>query len=747
MPPRYQPRACQMLGWSKTGSEDPPTATYAVVVLGAAPSDASKAVQQSEEVDIEQVGLKVGSGGGQDEEEVTDAVVMHALTTPTMPLAEASTTGKTMVFAAPLQNDHERRDRAARASHEQSSTMSCTSETTARSRQLVISRRNLSRRTEGALKRQKQAAEAKEKLHEREKYVNYELQKMRLIEEDSERVIPMLRVIPVAAIPVGMPVGDKVDAEEKRVHQVSVAVVQKAFESIKQADLEMADVQVQLKTASVLAREKAWKREQHTWKQKATERKIAAKAALQSYSVDVKEQAHERALREALEAKQRQARAVERLEKQAVQQKELEVAEAKERERQLELRKRMLAASLRKKEETERREREVQIEVAEERERDKAEAKEHEEAKERRRVEQMTEARQAKREAWAWKAKQDAEAKRAAEAEVNSRFKASETERAKREAQRLAEEKAEHKKMRLAQQRKAEDEARKRKMQREEQAKAAKEALKAAQAAQFEVVNGELRRMKDPAAEQMRKMRLLEEEQVRAMRERDVDLAAKEAAFERRKKDEAFQRELQVQAAQREVAATFKKNQEKELRDRLAREAADKERYRLLAKEMRAKIDEQNRKDLEAEREAAENLKRMKAAQYEADLATHLRNERMKGAKARHERHLQGVVWEERMAWEEKEMEEERQAKLEAMRYFSEQRASKEAESEELRQIAMNSEQEMKLMAEEKRAAKEEAERQRLEDELEAKEAMVQKKSVKAGDRGTLGAETLFWDA
>ena len=59
--------------------------------------------------------------------------------------------------------------------------------------------------------------------------------------------------------------------------------------------------------------------------------------------------------------------------------------------------------------------------------------------------------------------------------------------------------------------------------------------------------------MKDPAIEHMRKMRQLEEEKERAMREQAALLAAKEAAFEKAKKEEAFQRQLQVQAAQREV--------------------------------------------------------------------------------------------------------------------------------------------------------------------------------------------------
>ena len=67
---------------------------------------------------------------------------------------------------------------------------------------------------------------------------------------------------------------------------------------------------------------------------------------------------------------------------------------------------------------------------------------------------------------------------------------------------------------------------------------------------------------------------------------RDAELAAKEAAFNRRKKAEAAQRGRQVAEAQREVAAIFKANQEKELRDRLEREAKEKAKYKRLAKEV-----------------------------------------------------------------------------------------------------------------------------------------------------------------
>ena len=94
-------------------------------------------------------------------------------------------------------------------------------------------------------------------------------------------------------------------------------------------------------------------------------------------------------------------------------------------------------------------------------------------------------------------------------------------------------------------------------------------------------------------------------------------MAAKEAAFQRTKKEEEFQRQLDIQAANREIALVFKKNQEKELQVKLEIEAAEKARFKRIAKEMKEKIEEDNRRQLEAERLAAQNLKEMKAAQVQ----------------------------------------------------------------------------------------------------------------------------------
>lgn len=124
--------------------------------------------------------------------------------------------------------------------------------------------------------------------------------------------------------------------------------------------------------------------------------------------------------------------------------------------------------------------------------------------------------------------------------------------------------------------------------------------------------HGRLVRIPDPGAETMKKMRELEAENAKAMAERDAELAAKQAAFERAKKEDERRRALQVEKAQREVAAIFRANKERELADRLSREAAERERFKRIAIETREKIEEDNRRQREAERLAEQHLKQAK---------------------------------------------------------------------------------------------------------------------------------------
>ena len=140
-----------------------------------------------------------------------------------------------------------------------------------------------------------------------------------------------------------------------------------------------------------------------------------------------------------------------------------------------------------------------------------------------------------------------------------------------------------------------------------------------------------------------------------------------------------MKRQMDVETARREIATTFKKNQQKQLADQLEREAAEKERFRQIAKKTREKIEEDNRRRLEAEHRAALNLKEMKAKQYEADLAAHKRIENMEKLKRRNFRQVQEVEWQEAMEWDRKMTEAESKARVNAAQYFTDQRSCKQA--------------------------------------------------------------------
>ena len=381
---------------------------------------------------------------------------------------------------------------------------------------------------------------------------------------------------------------------------------------------------------------------------------------------------------------------------------------------------------MRKKADKERMAAEAQAEIEEERRQEKIEIQKFEKEKERRRVEWLNAARQAKKEAWAWTMKRDAEEHAREKAQVDARFQAAETERVQREAEKKAQEKKEARHIRELHKRKIEEEHRRKQEKMRQDAKALKEALKEALAAQYEAdEKGKLTKKLDPAKKLAAEQKKLELERERAMRERDEEIAAKEAAYARKIKEEAFQRQLKVEEAQREVAATFKKNQEKELKDRLAREAADKARFAKIAKEMREKIDEDNRRKLQAEREAAQNLKEMKAAQYEADLAAHKRRERMMNLKAKQERSLQEMAWLDTMDWNARMLREETDKKAEAKRLFMEQRAMKAAEAEELNLARLRGEEAVTLALEERAA-------ERALEEAAEMEAMLEVKTTQA---------------
>ena len=193
-------------------------------------------------------------------------------------------------------------------------------------------------------------------------------------------------------------------------------------------------------------------------------------------------------------------------------------------------------------------------------------------------------------------------------------------------------------------QRRIEDEAAKQKAEAAAKRQALKDAMREATAMQYEAdERGKMRLKADPTQELQKKYRRLQAEQIKIQKERDAELARKQAAFEKKKKEEAAQRQLQVEAAEREAEETAKKNAERQRQDTLEREAAEKARYARIAKEMRQKIEEDNRRKAEAERQAELNLKEAKEAQYEAALAKAVRDARMVDLQSRNDKELQEV--------------------------------------------------------------------------------------------------------
>ena len=110
---------------------------------------------------------------------------------------------------------------------------------------------------------------------------------------------------------------------------------------------------------------------------------------------------------------------------------------------------------------------------------------------------------------------------------------------------------------------------------------ALKQALKEAAAAQYEQDElGRLQKARDPTKELMKKMRLVEAESRQAMIERDAELAAKEAAFQKAQKEAAEQRQRQMEEERRKVVATMRENEKKQLADKLKLKTAEKEKNR-----------------------------------------------------------------------------------------------------------------------------------------------------------------------
>lgn len=498
---------------------------------------------------------------------------------------------------------------------------------------------------------------------------------------------------------------------------VSAEELKMAYARVEEANSAADHVQRQLMAVEMAKRRRLYMQAQEKYKESRMQKSQQAAEERSKFFNKVEEQVRTQKKQEVQKNLQLQRNTVERLKQQERELKEEEDLEAYENKVKLAQQERWMAAHIRKKEEEERKKQDMAREVEAERADEKLQTKRYEEAKEKRTAEWLASMRKTKRDEYEVAKKRAAEAKAVAEAETKARFKQSEAARIRREQEKRAQERSEAKRAREAHKKKLEEEQRKKREEKAAAAAALKQALKEAAAMQYEADEmGKLRKKADPSEEIKKKMRMIKEEQERMMKERDKEIDDKEKAFLRREKEAAHERLLQIQAASREVAATFKKNQEKELADRLSREAAEKDRFRKIAKEMRWKIEEDNRRKREAELQAAINLKEMKAAQYEADLAAHKRREKMRDLKAKQSRHLQEVAWMDVMEWEELAAGQERDKRESAAALFSEQRATKAADDEELAQVRLYYEQRMKLDLEEKRAKRASGEAQRFED-------------------------------
>jgi hypothetical protein len=633
------------------------------------------------------------------------------------------------------------------------SMVSVATQSTARARELAVQRKELQRKTDDALKKQKKAADAKSKILEQEKYQAYEIglhewEKVQVLadedtlsplhsdmfEKPKRPIVPRLvaatsqitsaRLWSFTPRPIGTPRGgfilssarymetSRSEKEEKRQRKI----VERALKNVKVANDRVQAEHKKLRHAAVVASGKAYMTQQASYRQRQLETKEHSKQLRNEQTETVRQDAEVRKRNEQAAALERRKNAEDRLVRQAKQAAEELEHEQKEKQAEQETQARHTEARARKEAAAERKAKEVQKDIEQQRRREKTQAKRFEEAKAKREADWLVQSRRTKREANEEAAKKDAAEKAKAAEIVRAQFKASQEELTKREAEKNAQERAEARKLREAQRKKTEEEHRAKKAEARQKAKELKEALREAAAFQYEAdARGKMRLKADPTKELEKKMRKIEEESLKAQKERDAELAAKEAAFEKASQEAALQRQLQVEAAQREVAATFKKNQEKELQDRLKREAAEKERFQRIAKEMREKIEEDNRRKLEAERMAALNLKEMKAAQYEADLAAHKRRERMEQLKAKQYRHLQEVAWKDVMEWRESEIEADEEKKEEMKELFTQQRAVRAAEDEELREVRLFYETKMKFDMEEKRARRDTVEAARFE--------------------------------
>lgn len=513
------------------------------------------------------------------------------------------------------------------------------------------------------------------------------------------------------------------DVHSTRDTDAESLAVEEATERVREANEGLTAVHQRQAHRDSMARNMDYNEAQSTYRRLERERKEEAKQQREEHAEVVKEEAEQRREQDLEAARERRRNTKQRLKRQAQQTKDEIEHELKEKAFQQEAQARSVEQRSRKESEKEAKAREIQREITLQKETKAQLAKEFEEAQARRQAEWEKEAKRAKVEANAARAKELATQVAAKAALEKAKFKAAEEERIRREAEKQAQEKEEGRKLRESHRQKMEEIHRKKREEMRDKAKELKKALKDAAAMQYEAdARGKMRKKADPSKELERKVKAIKDEQIRVLNESADRERAREVAFEKADKRLAEERLKAVQAAQREIDITFKKNQEKQQADRLAREAAEKERNAKIAKETREKIEAENRRKLEVERQAALHLKEMKVAEYEAAMAKHKRIQRMQDLEAMNQRILQEAVRDEVRDFEQQQAETERETKENALRTYSETRAMKAANEEELHQMKSYMEQKLRLDAEAKRAER------AAKEAMEAKEALLHEK-------------------
>ena len=171
------------------------------------------------------------------------------------------------------------------------SILSATDGATARSKHLANSRKSLSKRTEEAIKRQKQAADAKAKLQQKAKHKTYvadQLHKLRVEEETRQEVLVLPtapeRDLSVSSRGTTTLSAEAVDEALARARQRELmelkSMMASALENARQAGQEVEATKQRLRDEDAAAKKREFQKAQKSWKKREAEKKKEQRLAL-----------------------------------------------------------------------------------------------------------------------------------------------------------------------------------------------------------------------------------------------------------------------------------------------------------------------------------------------------------------------------------------------------------------------------------------------------------------------------------